>query len=398
MRTFSPKSQTSAHLAALDGLRGIAIALVVWYHVWQITWLRADAHVGATTLNFNEIPEAGFIGVDLFFFISGFVLFYPYSRALFDGCPRPTAREFFARRALKILPSYYLSIAVVIGLGWVHFTSLGDALAQIASHLLFIHVLWNETYGGINGVLWSLAVEVQFYAIFPIVAWCAMRRALPTFVTLGALGIGYRLLVVHDFDATYQIQQLPGTIDLFAAGMACAYVFRAIATRAPRIAQRRTFWTIVAAIGIAASALALRGAYDTRLLPNWPNAWYVFGRTELGLSFACVSLGSLFAYPVWQRALANPIFTFLAFVSYNLYLYHQIIARALFAARVPEWMGPDPHSDGRWGLVFTVVAFALSLAVAWILTVTVERGIYRGLGIRVPRTPARGEHVATDPA
>lgn len=86
------------HLAPLDDLRGIAIALVVWFHLWEMTWLRADAHLGPFTMNLNAIPEAGFIGVDLFFFLSGFVLFSPYARALFDGGETPTLATFDRRR------------------------------------------------------------------------------------------------------------------------------------------------------------------------------------------------------------------------------------------------------------------------------------------------------------
>ncbi len=55
-------------LGPLDGLRGIAITLVVWFHVWQITWLRANVAPYHYALDFNAIPETGFLGVDLFFF------------------------------------------------------------------------------------------------------------------------------------------------------------------------------------------------------------------------------------------------------------------------------------------------------------------------------------------
>ena len=80
----------------LDGLRGLAIALVVWYHAWLVS--------GQGLAGINFVAEAGFLGVDLFFFISGFCIFYPYARSMRDGRPAPTKRRFFSRRALKILP------------------------------------------------------------------------------------------------------------------------------------------------------------------------------------------------------------------------------------------------------------------------------------------------------
>ncbi len=377
MTAPSSSARTIDHLAPLDGLRGVAIALVVWYHVWQITWLRADVHLGAATLNFNAIPETGFVGVDLFFFISGFVLFYPYARARFDGRPAPRLREFVIRRATKILPSYYLSLVVFIVLGWVRFTSPGDAFAQVVTHALFVHTFWDSTWGGINGVLWSLAVEVQFYVLFPIVAWCAVRRPLPTFAVLAAIGLGYRALVHADVDAIHEIDRLPGTIDLFAYGMTCAYAYRAVATRAPKLASRRALWTGIAVVGAVGSALAIRGAFEARLADGWPMHWDVLGRTELGASFATLTLGTLLAVPFWQRMLANPALTLLGFVSYNLYLYHQQIARVLLAARLPPWQGTSEHGDPAWGLAFSCVATVAAIGVAWFLTTFFEQRLVR---------------------
>ena len=75
-------------IATIDGLRGIAIAAVVWFHLWQISW--TWAFVPYTSISLQPLAEAGFLGVALFFFISGFVLMLPYAQAHLAGTPRPT--------------------------------------------------------------------------------------------------------------------------------------------------------------------------------------------------------------------------------------------------------------------------------------------------------------------
>src|SRR5438270_10662086 len=143
-------------LAVLDGLRGIAVLLVLWYHVWEITWLPAPLQA----LQF--MPETGFAGVDLFFFISGFVIVYPFVKALVNNDVPPSWGLFAYRRAMKIVPSYILSIVLVIAVGYAQFANTGEAFEDIVTHLLFIHTWFNSTAGSINGVLWTLAVEVEF--------------------------------------------------------------------------------------------------------------------------------------------------------------------------------------------------------------------------------------------
>ena len=120
-----------SRLGVLDGLRGIAILLVLWYHVWEISWLSPGA------LQF--IPATGFIGVHLFFFLSGFVISYPFVRAMLAHGPQPSWNDFAWRRFIKIVPSYVLSIAVAYAIGYAQIQPNASALPDIVTHLLFIH-------------------------------------------------------------------------------------------------------------------------------------------------------------------------------------------------------------------------------------------------------------------
>jgi peptidoglycan/LPS O-acetylase OafA/YrhL len=389
---------SDAHAAPLDGLRGIAIALVLWFHIWQITWLRADVTLFGTTFNFNWICETGFVGVDLFFFVSGFCLFYPYARARFDGAPPQGIGTFAYRRFIKIVPSYLLAIAAFVALGWATFASPADEVTQIVRHLLFVHTFWNDSYGSINGVLWSLAVEVQFYLIFPALAWAALRRPFSTFLAIAVVANAYRIAVSPQYDAVHLMDQLPGALDLFGGGMLAAYAYRAIAVRAPRVAAWRAAWTALALAGFAGFYAVLQDAFAARLVPGsgWPVTWHAHGNAELVLAFLALTLGSLFAFPLWQRLLANPALTFLSAISYNLYLWHAAVAHALVAARLPPWAGSNGHADPRWGLAFSFVATASAIAVATLVTYAFEHPLLRGALLRVRRD--RGTFVEVAPS
>jgi len=188
-----PKENAMAghRLGVLDGLRGIAVLMVVWYHVWQISWLAAPLPV----LQF--IPEGGFIGVDIFFFISGFVISYPFVQATLEGKRRPTWGHFAYRRAIKIVPSYFLSIVLMYAIGYAATQGGGRPFFDITTHLLFIHNWFAQSYGSINGVLWTLAVEVQFYCVFPLVLAGFLRRPYATTIALIVMALGFRLSAAH---------------------------------------------------------------------------------------------------------------------------------------------------------------------------------------------------------
>ncbi len=152
--------------ADIDGLRGLAVLLVVLYHAWP-----------------NEVP-GGFVGVDIFFVISGFLI----SSVVFTSMEAGTftLREFWARRIRRLGPALLVVLAASLVAGW--FLLLPTELEQLGRHVaagvLFISNLllifeagYFDTGSELKPMLhlWSLGVEEQFYLLFPIVALMALR-------------------------------------------------------------------------------------------------------------------------------------------------------------------------------------------------------------------------------
>lgn len=360
-------------LEALDGLRGIAIALVVWFHIWQLSWLNPQFSLFGHPVSLEYLPVTGAIGVELFFFISGFCLYYPYARHLLEGKSLPTLVHYAYRRFIKIVPSYYLSILLVL-LFFPCFSRWNETLWQAIAHFLFIHNWFGETYGTINGVYWSLGVEVQFYLVFPLLAWLFRRRPWATYLAMVAVALLYRHLIpIYGAERWgFWLNQLPGMLDLFAGGMLTAHLLVSLRNR-ELVVRLKPLWTGLAIAAFALFLLLLDNLYQVRYSPNVFCVWPTRFRWVLSLVFATLTLSSLLSFAAWQRVLANPALLFLSTLSYNLYLWHQFIARILFERRIPLPNTTDPHLDPQWQLLYSFLALVLSLAVAAFFTYVVER-------------------------
>jgi peptidoglycan/LPS O-acetylase OafA/YrhL len=353
---FVSSSQSAERLDVLDGLRGLAIALVVWYHAWLVSGQ------GITGLNF--VAEAGFLGVDLFFFISGFCIYFPYARAQREGRAGPTVQRFFTRRAVKILPSYLLALAVFAIVYHARFASPAEAAVQIASHLAFVHTLSPLTFGAISGPLWTIGVEVQFYLLFPLI--CPLFRKSPI-VAYGAL-VGfaetYRVVVGQaGLGSTFlYINQLPAYLDVFGSGMFAAYILTTVGR--PATATSRRLYTLgsLAAFALALAGLAEVAAISRNTDINAAYDWVNALRIAIGPLCIALALSTSFAVRRWRAILTTRAFIFLSMISYNLYLWNLEIAvwyrQAGFSASATFVLG---------------IATALCLATA--ITYAIERPI-----------------------
>ena len=296
----------------LDGLRGLAILFVMTHRLWP----RAG-----DLASYGTAAELGWIGVDLFFVISGFLI----AGILLDTRDEPDAlRNFYARRVLRIFPLFYLFIGgmlltfPLLGGGYEH----SVYLEKSGSPLWYLLQLGNIPEGVLRrdppywlAPVWSLAIEEQFYLSFPWLVRAVNRRRLAqVLVGFIALAPAVRALGVWLFPQLdrFQYEFTLCRIDTIAVGCLLAIIVRLPVARQPRN---------VTLAGIAAAALAI--AVATGL-----DRTTVFGRT-LGYSVVAFGFGALVLLVVRARGQANvsilrfaPL-RYLGKLCFGLYLLHR---------------------------------------------------------------------------
>lgn len=403
METKRASEGEGGRVRVLDGLRGVAILLVMVFHYWQITWLDVNRPLGLPRdlgplhLDLYFLARTGYMGVELFFFLSGFCIAYPY----LTEPTLPSAAEFFRRRAAKILPS--LGLAVLAAGLLRHPDWPTEKLGfHLLTHALFIHNWFYETAYSFCGVLWSLAVEGQFYLLFPLLIGPFRRRPAVTALAMAAVAVAFRIGVQATTRGdgnlyTLRLSQMPAFLDLFAAGMLAAWVSGRARGATAREAQRRVWWATPLALAGAGVFLwlLLQLAYASPA-PEGIQNWQAVYRLPFALTLLAGTIGAIFAAR-WLRALAaNPLLTFFGTISYNLYLWHKLVSEWMLRHRFPAPARPDPHEDYRWQVTYFALAVLVSVAVASLATYAFERPLLRRARRHPGATPA-GSSSATDP-
>jgi len=376
-------SDRTAHVDILDGLRGIAIAFVMWFHVWEITWQGAAFTVFGREIDFTFLARMGFVGVEIFFFVSGFCLFWPYARALAERRPMPTVKHFAYRRFIKIVPSYLLALSVLVALGSERDRSLDDGIKDVLAHVFFVHTWFQSYFGSIDGVLWSLGVEVQFYLIFPLVVLAFVRWPRATALGLVALAFVWRYAVEQccatgPYNHFHQLaNQLPAYLDLFAIGMFAAWIVAVVLPSVTFTQRVRVIGTLVALAGCAWVVGLIGNVDSVRGMHDYAEHWQVWNRFPFGAALLVVTVGSVAAFPLWHRLFANRVLVFLSVISYNAYIWHQLVARGLLWLKIPPIATTDPHNDPHWQLLALPIYLLAGVAVASVLTYAFERPLLR---------------------
>jgi len=164
-----PEKARRNGIAALDGVRAIAALLVLSFHLDQIAgvpWNLAHYPLLDAT-----ITMFGASGVELFFTLSGFLLFMPYAKALLFQGEWPSTRTFYLRRAFRIWPAYYFTLIMMILFFEPEYLRFAY-WRRLALFLTFFMDSSPKTWQQLDGPFWTLAIEWQFYMLLPLIAFC----------------------------------------------------------------------------------------------------------------------------------------------------------------------------------------------------------------------------------
>jgi peptidoglycan/LPS O-acetylase OafA/YrhL len=366
-----------AHVPALDGLRGIAIALVMAFHFYGASVLLTDAPSFAVDRYVARAVGVGWAGVDLFFVLSGFLITGILLGARGGGSYAFVA--FYARRVLRIFPAYYGYLALlIVVLPLVPALASDEGLALLRSHQVwywtYLYNIWLPlrplTNIGLfgNGHIWSLAVEEQFYLVWPFVVLLASRRWLPAICALCIVGaFALRVMLVHgeisSLDNVYApIMLTPARADTFALG-----ALLAIAAQSPEALARVRAWCVPA---LTAGLSVLAGiwiAHDG--LSEHNDFVQTLGFSIIAFTFAALLAVALVATPGGraERLFTLPALRFLGRYSYALYLFHlQVALLVVNRMGAAGWQLPLAGGSAIPArLAFTAAGAGLSVALAY---------------------------------
>ena len=354
--------EPGTRIPALDGVRGVAILLVMLHHFAFHGGFRPA--VSADKFIFHGM-YVGWVGVDLFFVLSGFLI----TGILLDTKGSPYFfRNFYIRRTLRIFPLYY-GFLVVFFLILPRITPLNSTYHSLIndqswywSYLVNLKIAragWPPFYA--IGHFWSLAVEEQFYLFWPLVVFLLRPRALMAVclvIIVGSLGV--RLGLAHAGYALAAYVLTPARMDALAVGAILALVARRVDGLVPLL---RWAWPVagVSAVVLAAMIARRGGLYPIDIAVN-----------TAGFTLVALLFGALLTVAVTSpresalgKVFGHPGLMFFGRYSYALYVFHHpvafLISREGFTiGTIPTLM--DSQLPGL--MLYTLAAAGASLGLA----------------------------------
>ena len=370
--------------ALADGFRALAMLGVMWFHIWQQSWLSPKFSLFGVTFDFTHIVRTGYLFVDVFLLFSGFLMFLPYARSEFEGSGMPSIKEFYKKRAVRILPPYYLCILILFASAYINakYYTKGEMMRDLFSHLTLTHVFFTDTYlfTHLNVPLWTIAIEAQFYLIFPFVARVFKRFPIATYLIMVAVSHYFRFCIVAPMsDTQMYLNQLPAMLDVYANGMLASYAYVYLAktvkpNKALALICTLSFVFIIFQIHSLFEGQTYEDGYTRIRLGQMER------RFPMSFLMAILLLVSSFSLKPVAFLFSNRIMRFLSAISFEAYIWHTVIALKLKKWRIPAYAAlenPQMNNEPIWQWKYTILCFLLALIVGAILTYAFEKPLQK---------------------
>lgn len=376
-------SRSAGAIAELDGLRGIAILLVLFRHGSRLLVRDGSAGLPVSlgwlgTWDATSLMINGWMGVELFFVLSGFLITHHILKRCNDGRSTIGLGRYMAKRALRIVPAYYAFLLVVV-LGWIPGYALNDA--QLAERVGY-HLLFLQDYlpADIVVAFWSLGVEEKFYFLAPFLV-IGVLRAERRGTRLALLGLLFGAPLLFRV-ATYLA--LPGPLsyetsffalrspfhlsaDALIVGTGCAFLYHAHRQGRWQIGPVAASWLFWGGVGTVGVLLC-----SHRLLErvSWFDATILFSILSLG--FGAVLLGLVLHRGPYADFFRGRTLFFFSKISYSLYLVHMVFLTSTYAL-VDGWLGLDAYPIWIGLFLYLPIFCTVSILAALVLHYAVEK-------------------------
>ncbi|HWN10218.1 MAG TPA: acyltransferase [Pyrinomonadaceae bacterium] len=380
------ETSNQGRLQSIDALRGIAALGVVLYHaVMQTTNAVPNNSLQWPVKGIQFLSSFGYVGVFLFFVISGFCIHLQWAKSKANGIePQIKFGSFWKRRLRRLYPPYLFTLALFflmaarsVGIDITHFF-----VYDVVMHLLMLHNLDPNTCYSINGVFWTLAIEEQLYLAYflllflrtrlgwgPTLAICALARLLWFWFSHAiwlAFGIG---VPVPEAAASHWLTWALGALAVEAA---CGLV------KLPNWC--RNLWIGSAAIVLASATSLLLPMTQKDTLPH-DLAWLLM-HPAWGLGFFIVVNRAVQSEHNWARQLRQPrvisrlvsIAATIGVFSYSLYLTHELVIMQSWRFEV-DWLPPMVNT--------LLVVVPATVAFAWLFFQVCEKPFMRKMDRKV---------------
>jgi peptidoglycan/LPS O-acetylase OafA/YrhL len=347
------------HVPVLDAVRGLAISLVLFIHIGE----SVPAQPGGAWTIFRSIASSSWVGVDLFFVLSGFLI----TGILYDTMDASNFfKAFYARRFLRIFPLYYGFLILLFlltgplqidwhGRQWVYLLYLQNTrvVKDVQSAGFSPYITINH--------LWSLAVEEQFYFVWPAVVFLIRDRSrllrISALLIVGSMVL--RVLMLHGGRSLWMIYIFtPARADTLMIGSALALLFRGGPELPERLRKLALFVLPCCLVGLLLMALPTRGlSFSSRNV-------IIFGYTMVSLASASVMTLSL-TDQKFRRVLDRSTLRWLGKYSYGIYVLHLPVMMLLLRLNTVSRL-EDAFVNPFWKVAVVLAASAVSVGVAFL--------------------------------
>lgn len=391
LNSVIPQDVIKQNNPALDGLRATAALMVLFYHLIKDGSLQSNAdpaikgNFSVFILHASGYWEIGSKGVELFFLLSAFLLFQPYSRLLFKPDKKfPSTRQFLKRRFLRIFPAYLFSLILMVLIFTPQLLN-PENLNILLMHFFLVFDYSIKTTASINPAYWSLAVETRFYLLVPLIAlvlcWLLKNRNIKyltgfigifLFVPFNTFIVIILFLINPDIEIGTYAYKIVEFLPIFFAGIACSIVYVYLTEDEKGRIKKEKLKPFFNYYGFF-------GLLGLLVIPNLVAAGFiegalyrVFEEQFLGICFGGILLATLLGGAGWGRVFAHPLMRFIGIISYSLYLWHENIYNYIII--------PFARSFKQEALVLPlsfILTFVITIPFAYFCYMAVERTFYK---------------------